>query len=310
MKISIALAYTLTCCSCLWDVVLSFSLGRPGLDLHAVPKAVTRIQSYKSNAAVAAESTTRQGSSDSVLSNQIVKSGTAVEIDFQHGLSIAPSAVVLIAAAWSCAPSLAAAAAGPVPSAFVAYAHYLSILLATALLTYERVTVSANMSVEEEKSLVIADACYGLVAVGILASGYFRVVEYGKGWEFYAHEPFFWLKASMFGVVAGLSLFPTTTFLRRGIPLFQKDDTVVIEPMSEALAARLKQVLNAEISAVLSIPLIATLMARGVWYTEDFPWPVGAGFATLALVGTSGLYLKQALGWTEPGKEETQEGEP
>lgn len=183
-------------------------------------------------------------------------------------------------------------------SAFLAYGHYFFILLGTILLTYERVTVAADMSVDKEKSLVLADALYGIVGALLGATGYFRVVsEYGKGWEYYAHEPVFWLKLSAAGLLAGLSLFPTITFIKRGTKLFQNED---IEPMSEELALRVRKVLNAEISAILSIPLMATLMARGVGYNADFPWQLGAAFAVITLVGSGAAYARQALTWTEP----------
>jgi hypothetical protein len=65
------------------------------------------------------------------------------------------------------------------------------------------------------------------------------------------------------------------------------------------LVARLQQIINAEITAVLSIPLVATLMARGVWYWDDFPWPAGLALAILATVGSFFIYGRQALTWTE-----------
>jgi len=202
----------------------------------------------------------------------------------------APAAVALFTA-------LPAEAAGPVPDALVAYSHYLFLLIGMGLLVFERLTVKAGMSKEDEKALVFADASYGITGALIFASGYFRVVEYGKGWEFYSHEPLFWLKIAFAGVLAGLSVFPTITITRRGYKIF-KD--LPLEPISEKLAERMHSVLNAEISAILSIPLIATLMARGVGYMEDFPWQAGAGVAAVFLLGSGFLYGKQALTWEEP----------
>jgi putative membrane protein len=185
-------------------------------------------------------------------------------------------------------------------SALLAYGHYVFIILATMLLTFERVTVAPAMSVEQEKSLVLADAAYGMVGAFLAATGYFRVVT-GKGWEYYAHEPLFWVKIAAAGLLAGLSLFPTIIYIQRGSKLFQNED---IAPMSEALATRVRKVLNAELSAVLSIPLFATLMARGVGYDHgEFPWQVGAAVSVLTLVGSGALYAKQALTWEEPETE-------
>jgi putative membrane protein len=187
-------------------------------------------------------------------------------------------------------------------SALLAYGHYFFIIVATMLLTYERVTVAPDMSVEQEKSLVLADTAYGVVGAFLAATGYFRVVsDYGKGWEYYAHEPLFWLKISAAGLLAGLSLFPTIIYIQRGSKLFQNEE---IAPMSEALATRVRKVLNAELSAVLSIPLLATLMARGVGYDNgQFPWQAGAAVSVLTLVGSGALYAKQALTWEEPKPE-------
>ena len=48
--------------------------------------------------------------------------------------------------------------------------------------------------------LVIADSVYGIAGVLVLYSGYLRVTQYGKGWEFYSHEPIFWFKMFLFAV--------------------------------------------------------------------------------------------------------------
>lgn len=183
-----------------------------------------------------------------------------------------------------------------IPNALVAYSHYLFILIVMGILVYERITVEAGMSKETEKSLVIADAAYGAAALVLFITGYFRAVDYGKGWDFYSHEPIFWLKFASASLLAGLSAFPTITLIKRGIPIFRGED---VEPMSEKLAKRMKQVINAEISAILFIPLLATLMARGVSYSNDFPWPAGAAFATIVFLGSGFFYAKQALSWND-----------
>lgn len=92
-----------------------------------------------------------------------------------------------------------------------------------------------------------------------------------------------------------LSTIPVTFYRRK----FARNDGKDVPPVSEKLAGRLQQILNAEITAVLSIPLVATLMARGVWYWDDFPWPAGLTLAIAATVGSFYLYGRQALTWTE-----------
>jgi hypothetical protein len=93
-----------------------------------------------------------------------------------------------------------------------------------------------------------------------------------------------------------ISIDTTVTFYKRN---FARKNDELVEPLSEKLAARLQQIITAEILAILSIPFLATLMARGVWYWEDFPWQVGLVTAIAATGGSFLVYGKQALAWTE-----------
>lgn len=209
--------------------------------------------------------------------------------NIQHTASISPSMGVptseLIAGV---------SAAGAIPSALAAYGHYLSVITSVACLTVERLTIKPAMSVEEEKVLSAADAIYGLAAVGLAFTGYLRVTEYGKGWEFYQHEPIFWVKLTLLAVAGAASFFPTTIIIQRSLKQRSLGDTP-IKPMSEELATRMTSIMNAELLAFLSIPLAATLMARGVGYAEWLPWQVGAAPAVLSLGGLGYKYIKEAL---------------
>lgn len=190
-----------------------------------------------------------------------------------------------------------AAAPDALPSAFAAYGHYLSLLLITGAIMTERLTIKPNMSVEEEKLISYADIMTGVAGVGLLASGYYRATQYGKGWDFYSHEPLFWLKMTFLGIFGGLSLFPTITIIKRSVAIQLGKD---LDPMSEKLAKRLTSVLNAEISALLFIPLTATLMSRGVGYIDGFPTQVaGPAFFGVVTAGTVFKYAKDALTWSE-----------
>lgn len=83
---------------------------------------------------------------------------------------------------------VALAAPGAIPSALVAYGHYLSFMIGTACVTAERVTIKPAMTMEEEKLMTVVDTTYGLTALLLVYTGYLRVTQYGKGWEFYQHE--------------------------------------------------------------------------------------------------------------------------
>ena len=78
-----------------------------------------------------------------------------------------------------------------------------------------------------------------------------------------------------------------------------------MEPLSDELATRLHQIINAEISAILSIPILATLMSRGVWYWDGFPYQIGLVLSLAATGGSFYYYAKQALNWEEGQEEES-----
>jgi len=197
-------------------------------------------------------------------------------------------------------PALLAAATVPnaIPSAFAAYGHYLAVILSAASLTAERLTIKPYMSMAEERVMAIADAVYGAAGLLLVGTGYLRVTQYGKGWEFYQHEPIFWLKLTLLSVAGASSFFPTIIIIQRSVAQRQQGDQP-IEPMSERLAARMTSIINAELLAILSIPLTATLMSRGVGYMEGLPWQAGAAFPALALFGLGFKYVKEALYWQE-----------
>jgi putative membrane protein len=212
-----------------------------------------------------------------------------------------PRAMLVGAAAVLASPGVASAAsADAIPSALAAYVHYLSLLVMVASIMTERLTVQPAMSVEEEQRLAFADILLGVSATALTISGYYRATQsYGKGWDFYSHEPVFWLKMTFLGIFGALSLFPTITIIQRSVKIQQEG---TIEPMSEELAQRMTSILNAELSALAFIPLTATLMARGVGYVEDVPTQiVGPVLFGIVTAGSVFKYVKDALSWDEAG---------
>jgi len=179
--------------------------------------------------------------------------------------------------------------------ALVAYGHYSALILATACLTAERLTIKAGMTQEEETRMQIADSLYGVAGLLTVVTGYLRSTTYGKGWEFYQHEPIFWLKVTLVAIAGASSFFVTAMIVKRKREANERQ----IAPVSEKLAKRMTSIINAELLAIGSIPLTATLMARGVGYAEWFPWQAGAAPAVLALGGLGFKYVKEALDWTE-----------
>ena len=201
------------------------------------------------------------------------------------------------------APLDALAADGALPSAFAAYGHYLGLVLVSVSLAAERLLIKPGMGVEEEKLLGYADILYGLAGTLVLVSGYYRVTEYGKGWEYYSHEPIFWVKMFLFSVMGASSLFPTIKIVQRAIAIKNAEDgkegCVMPAPMSDKMARRMGTIVNGELLAIASIPLAASLMSRGVLYSDAFPWQAGAAVVALAVGGLGFKYTKEALSWQE-----------
>ncbi len=149
---------------------------------------------------------------------------------------------------------------GVVPSAGVAYVHYLSVMLCFGALVLERRLIRADPSRQEATLMVVTDIVYGIAALSLLLSGILRVLHYGQGSAFYTENPVFWWKVGLYLAVGALSLYPTITYILWAIPLRRGE----LPQVSEALASRLRWILNVELAGFAAIPLLATLMARGV----------------------------------------------
>lgn len=202
------------------------------------------------------------------------------------------TAAAIVALALLGTPTPALAAAGPVSSAILAWLHFIGILGVAGGLMTERFLLKKNMSQDDEMKINNADGIYGLSAFSLLISGYFRVTDFAKGWDFYCNEPIFWLKMSSVAVLGGLSFFPSIVFFRRDQARQQGQ---VLAPLSDNLVERLSTIINAEILALLTIPLFASLMARGVLYVDNFPWALGVVLYAVSLGGAGYKYGKEAF---------------
>jgi len=225
---------------------------------------------------------------------EVIKTETKDLKPYIPGLSMAPAALALFVAT----PAEAAfqAANNAVPSALAAYGHYLGLVLVAGALVSERLTIKPAMTDDEEEFLGNADIVYGIAGILVLYTGYLRVTEYGKGWDFYSHSPLFWAKMLLFSIMGSSSLFPTTKIIQRLVAKRNGED---VAPMSEKLAGRMKTIMNGEILAIASIPLAAATMSRGIFYTEALPWQAGAAPVAAATLFLSVKYLKEALDWKE-----------
>lgn len=219
-----------------------------------------------------------------------------------HSVWLEVTCAPMLALLTNASPAVAASAVtdsfAQLPSAIVAYGHYLALLLCTGALAVERLSLKEGMTREDEERLASADLVYVFAALLVVLTGYLRTTDYGKGWDFYQHEPIFWVKLILVAVAGASSLFPTIKLFQRSNAR-NKESSEEFVPMSPKLVARMTSIINAELLAIFSIPLAATLMARGVGYLDWLPWQAGAALTLFAFGGLGVKYGKEALDWTE-----------
>ena len=145
-------------------------------------------------------------------------------------------------------------------NAGVAYVHYLSFMVCFGALVLERRLIKANPDRGEATAMVITDIIYGIAALALLVTGILRVLYFGQGSEFYTENPLFWWKVGLYLSVGGLSLYPTVTYILWALPLRKGE----LPKVGEALATRLGWIINVELVGFALVPMLATLMARGV----------------------------------------------
>lgn len=143
--------------------------------------------------------------------------------------------------------------------AIAAYLHFVAIFLLFALLVLEHQLFRLPLNFKRARSLFRVDLAFGIAAGLVLITGAARAMRYGKGLDYYLNNSFFHAKVGLFVAVALLSIFPTVTFLRWR-PALKAGQVPLITPTA---ARWVKGVIRIELLALLLLPLLATLMARG-----------------------------------------------
>lgn len=144
--------------------------------------------------------------------------------------------------------------------ALLAYFHFAAIFAMIWLLSREWTLLRAGAGAVDVERIARADAGYGALAVVVVLSGALRAVYGLKGWAFYAHNPAFHLKITLFVLVGLLSILPTRAFLRWRRA--RRADAASHVPEAEWRAAR--RWILVELHLLALIPLAAVVMSRGL----------------------------------------------
>lgn len=134
--------------------------------------------------------------------------------------------------------------------------HHLLVFSLVALLAMERALLNRPV---RGVALARLDSFYGASALGVLAVGAARVVFGGKGWTFYAGNPFFWGKMAAFLAIGLFSVGSTLLFLK-----WRKAAEADAErppPAAEIRQAKLWLGLQ----GVMLVPLLACAAAMARW---------------------------------------------
>ena len=141
-----------------------------------------------------------------------------------------------------------------------AYLHHLAAFALVAALSVELVLLRLPLDSSNLIRLQRVDLVYGLGALIILAAGFGRALFFEKGWAWYAANPAFAWKLSVFLLVGIISIYPTLRFMqwRKQLRLEQR---VQISVRDRVWLPRLVAI---ELVLVAVIIACAILMARGV----------------------------------------------
>ncbi len=132
--------------------------------------------------------------------------------------------------------------------------HFLGIMLLSSALFYELISLSHSITNNQLKKLVWIDALFGVSALIVLIAGALLWGYFGKPSDFYTKNIIFHIKLSIFLFISIISAVPTLFFLKN-----RKSNEATINVPGYVLT-----IVRIEAALLLTIPLLAVLMARGI----------------------------------------------
>jgi putative membrane protein len=139
-----------------------------------------------------------------------------------------------------------------------AVGHHLLIFALFAVLVAEWVTVRTSIDAADMRRLAALDAAYGAMAMAILVVGFCRAIFAAKGWTYYSHNLFFWVKIGTFAVIGLLSI-PVTVKILGWRKRVRNGDAVVQAPE----IACVRRFIALELALFPILLTAAAAMARG-----------------------------------------------
>jgi putative membrane protein len=147
-----------------------------------------------------------------------------------------------------------------IAEALGAYAHFLSIFALLSLLAAEAALYRRRMMPATVALLRRLDLGYGIAAGAVIVTGLLRVFFLAKGAAFYNANPVFWVKMALFALVGLMSVPPTIHYIRTAKASSGSGEIVIPERSFRHIRGHLW----GQLALLALIPLMATLMARGI----------------------------------------------
>ncbi len=147
-----------------------------------------------------------------------------------------------------------------ITDAVLAYLHFVALFGLAWAIAQEWLLLRAPASALDVERLARTDAMFGLFAGLVLVSGAARAIWGLKGWAFYAGNPVFHAKITLFVLVGLMSIVPTLAILRWRRARRADPGASV----AEREWRRVRSYVLVELHLLALIPLAAVIMARGL----------------------------------------------
>lgn len=144
--------------------------------------------------------------------------------------------------------------------AALSYLHFIFVFVVVGALAGEAFVLRLPVTGALARLLLRIDLFYGIGAVGVIVAGVARVVLGAKGYDYYLHQPFFWVKMALFALVGLVSVAPTLAYFRWNTAAGGEAAFVV----DASAHKRIRRLVMIELHLLALIPLAAALMARGI----------------------------------------------
>ncbi len=137
----------------------------------------------------------------------------------------------------------------------VKYVHFITIFAIVSSIVGEHLLIKPEMTRKEIRRVSLLDGIYGASVILLLIAGFTLWFGVGKPAEFYSRNWIFHLKIGLFVIIGVLSIYPTIFFMkqRKG----EESDIVKVPKM-------IKMMIRFELLLLFIMPLLASLMAKGI----------------------------------------------